>query len=150
MTAYWPFCVAASAEADYRLIAAPDFLIQAEELDFFRKRSFKLTEPTTVPVSALISFDGVDGQFACGYCAARSVLCGIPQTDRADRPLFHAIGFIATPIDLAVDDIVKFYEASTRAVHSTLERFLTGDVKLVLPVSTKRFEFRPEQSGGER
>lgn len=150
MIGFWPFCVAASAEADYGLIAAPDFLVQAEDLDFFRKRSFKLTEPTAQPVSTIISFDGVDGQFLCGYCAARSVLTGLPQTDRAGRSLYHAIGFIAAAIDLTDDDIAKLYEASVVAMHSTLQRFLSGAVELGLPASTKRIEFQPELSGGER
>lgn len=94
MAGFWPFCVAASRAADYALIAAPDFLVRAGELDFFRNRRFRLTEPMVQPEALPVVFASLPGTLVCVYRAERTSIEGKALSDEAGRALYHAIGFL--------------------------------------------------------
>ena len=113
MIGYWPFCVAASPDADYAAIAAPDFLVRAGELDFFRNRHFRLTEAMAGPETFPLAFSGLAGEFACTYWATPSTVGSFPQTDHAGRALYHAIGFIS--------DVRAIGPGAAAAIHALCE-----------------------------
>jgi hypothetical protein len=138
---YWPFCIAANADADYALIAAPDFLIQAGELDFFRTRSFELTEPSSEPKVVPLEFAALGGPFLCGYYAAPSELNGESLIDQAGRILYHAVGFIAVSEGLAKHDTVEILRACVDPMHAVLRRFLATGSSFAAPLTTIRAEY---------
>lgn len=147
--AYWPLCIAASAAADYALIAAPDFLVYAGELDFFRTRSFELTVTSSEAKFVQLEFPGLDGPFLCVYCAAQSEVDGALLSDEAGRALYHAIGFIAVAGEIDTDQTTAILHACVAPMHAVLRDFLTAGSAPAVPRATARAEYPSPAELGE-
>lgn len=139
---YWPFCIAASADADYAPIAAPDFLVRSGDLDFFRSRHFRLTEPTEAPETFRLGFASVPGEFACTYRSAASVVGGKPGCDHAGRPLYHAIGFIAGDPGIDARTAAAILEDCEAPMRARLGELLAGR-DCAPPLATERRTYAP-------
>ncbi|MFM8754401.1 MAG: hypothetical protein ACKODL_06870 [Phenylobacterium sp.] len=145
MAKFWPFCIAANREADYSMIAAPDFLVRSGELDFFRDRRFHLTEAMDAPTTLTLRFAAERQTYTCIYRAMPSTLDGAILTDMAGRRLFHAIGALADQAGISADQGAVLYRRARQTLAGTLRQFLAGERNggSVLPTRSRAIVAQP-------
>lgn len=138
---YWPFCVGANKNSDYRLIAGPDFLIAEGQVDFFRTKSFNLNDVSSSPKILHIEQDGDRTSFSAIYVPMIAEASGEPQQDYVGRTLYCAVGFIVRGDQPDLETAQPILTQCDAAMKPILERFMTLDEPSDAPIATTRQAF---------
>lgn len=141
---YWPFCVGANKSSDYCLVAGPEFLIAEGRTDFFRTRSFGLTEVSSSPKCSRFERERFETAFASIYQTRIADLSDGAQSDHAGRTLYCAVGLIVCDSAPEPEVLRPILSACDRAMTPILERFLRLDEPIDTPITTTRqaYSFR--------
>jgi hypothetical protein len=106
------------------MIAAPDFLIRAGELDFFRNRDFRLTQDMHAPDLLPVRLTDQSETYCCAYRAQPSKSDGSPMTDLAGRTLYHAFGALVDKPEISQELAVALCERVEELLEPMLLEFL--------------------------
>lgn len=130
------------------MIAAPDFLVRAGELDFFRNRDFRLTEAMAAPERLTMHFASRAGALTCAYRAGPSKLDDLVLTDRVGRILYHAIGALADDPEIDPGQATAIYLRSRTVLKGTLRDFLRnpGRAGPIVATAKCRLGLKPKRS----